>query len=451
MAAGPHTFVTYDVFTAERYQGNPLAIVSPRGSSTSLTQAQKQRIVREFGYSETVFLYDGEELGKPRQMEIFTIDQEIPFAGHPVIGTAHYIFNALERSIYPPTQPGQAPNHNHNRNQSTVLLTKAGPVTVNYNPYRQVAAAQVPHNIHVHSSHVSTEALLDAHPQLSNSSLEGEIKGLQGRKEGFPVISLVKGMTFALVNLTGYAGVMKALRAGPTVEVSGKLDDGWSETFLGAMYFTHLPSPTPSSTPSPAPASAIPQSSSFPSPKIHHLRARMIESGIEDPATGSGCCALACYLALQLGLGDEFSDGEGDDSNASERVAKGGEKGEDGNGKKEAHHVFAIEQGVEMGRRSQICVEVWVVAVDEDGNGDVNDNDTTEKSQGGEKGAAVAGKERDGAEQPRSDEEGDGGAGAKDKGKGMGKGKAKGKVKIKEVVLSGRACSVMQGQLHQIF
>lgn len=40
------------------------------------------------------------------------------------------IFNALERSIYPPIQPGGASNHNHNRNQSTVLLTKAGPVTV---------------------------------------------------------------------------------------------------------------------------------------------------------------------------------------------------------------------------------------------------------------------------------------------------------------------------------
>ena len=82
MASGPHTFITGVVFSAEKFQGNPLAIVSVRGDT--LTQQRKQLIAREFGYSETAFLHDAPGPGQPRRMEIFTPKEEIPFAGHPV-------------------------------------------------------------------------------------------------------------------------------------------------------------------------------------------------------------------------------------------------------------------------------------------------------------------------------------------------------------------------------
>lgn len=70
------------VFTAERFQGNPLAVVAVHGNT--LTRERKQLIAREFGYSETVFLHDAPGPGHPRKVEIFTPTEEIPFAGHPV-------------------------------------------------------------------------------------------------------------------------------------------------------------------------------------------------------------------------------------------------------------------------------------------------------------------------------------------------------------------------------
>ena len=76
------SFATVDVFTDVRFAGNPLAIVNiPRG--IFLPQETKQKIAREFNFSETVFLHeqDGSESG--RKVDIFTINEELPFAGMP--------------------------------------------------------------------------------------------------------------------------------------------------------------------------------------------------------------------------------------------------------------------------------------------------------------------------------------------------------------------------------
>jgi PhzF family phenazine biosynthesis protein len=90
MASGPLTFVTLVVFTAEKFQGNPLAVVAVHGNA--LTQKRKSLIAKEFKYSETVFLHDARGPGEPRLLEIFTeTGEEVPFAGHPLIGTAHYV------------------------------------------------------------------------------------------------------------------------------------------------------------------------------------------------------------------------------------------------------------------------------------------------------------------------------------------------------------------------
>jgi trans-2,3-dihydro-3-hydroxyanthranilate isomerase len=70
------------VFSAEKFKGNRLAIVAVRGNA--LSQAKKQLIAKEFGFSETVFLHDAPAPGLPRRLDIFTENEEIPFAGHPV-------------------------------------------------------------------------------------------------------------------------------------------------------------------------------------------------------------------------------------------------------------------------------------------------------------------------------------------------------------------------------
>jgi trans-2,3-dihydro-3-hydroxyanthranilate isomerase len=78
-------FVTLDVFTARRFAGNPLAVVlEAQGLDTSAMQA----IAREFNHPETVFVLPPENPAHRARLRIFTPAAELPFAGHPTVGTA---------------------------------------------------------------------------------------------------------------------------------------------------------------------------------------------------------------------------------------------------------------------------------------------------------------------------------------------------------------------------
>lgn len=81
-------YVIVDVFTDQPYGGNPLAVVL---EAQGLSTAQMQRIAREFGYSETTFVFPSQDAANTAQVRIFTPIREIPFAGHPNIGTAFVI------------------------------------------------------------------------------------------------------------------------------------------------------------------------------------------------------------------------------------------------------------------------------------------------------------------------------------------------------------------------
>jgi trans-2,3-dihydro-3-hydroxyanthranilate isomerase len=78
-------FVTLDVFTEQRLAGNPLAVVL---ESEGLDDAAMQAIAREFNLSETVFVLPPAEARHRAQLRIFTPGRELPFAGHPTVGTA---------------------------------------------------------------------------------------------------------------------------------------------------------------------------------------------------------------------------------------------------------------------------------------------------------------------------------------------------------------------------
>jgi trans-2,3-dihydro-3-hydroxyanthranilate isomerase len=78
-------FFTLDVFTDQRFAGNPLAVVvEPDGVDT----AAMQTIAREFNLSETVFVFPPEDTSQRARIRIFTPVSELPFAGHPTVGTA---------------------------------------------------------------------------------------------------------------------------------------------------------------------------------------------------------------------------------------------------------------------------------------------------------------------------------------------------------------------------
>jgi trans-2,3-dihydro-3-hydroxyanthranilate isomerase len=78
-------FVTVDVFTRHRFGGNPLAVVL---NAAGLTTAQMQSIAGEFNLSETTFVLPPKEPEHTAEVRIFTPRAELPFAGHPNVGTA---------------------------------------------------------------------------------------------------------------------------------------------------------------------------------------------------------------------------------------------------------------------------------------------------------------------------------------------------------------------------
>jgi len=78
-------FATLDVFTDRRFAGNPLAVVH---EVEGLEPDAMQAIAREFNHPETVFIFAPADSGHRARLRIFTPARELPFAGHPTVGTA---------------------------------------------------------------------------------------------------------------------------------------------------------------------------------------------------------------------------------------------------------------------------------------------------------------------------------------------------------------------------
>jgi trans-2,3-dihydro-3-hydroxyanthranilate isomerase len=81
-------FYIVDVFAEEKYAGNQLGVFRhPEG----LSDSDMQRIAKEMNYSETTFILSEEERNGGYDVRIFTPEKELPFAGHPTLGTAYVI------------------------------------------------------------------------------------------------------------------------------------------------------------------------------------------------------------------------------------------------------------------------------------------------------------------------------------------------------------------------
>ena len=99
-----YEFVTVDVFTTQRFGGNPLAVFP---DASGLTSEQMQALAMEFNLSETTFVLPPDDPQHHAKVRIFTPRAELPFAGHPNVGTGyvlacrddnppeHYVFEEL--------------------------------------------------------------------------------------------------------------------------------------------------------------------------------------------------------------------------------------------------------------------------------------------------------------------------------------------------------------------
>jgi trans-2,3-dihydro-3-hydroxyanthranilate isomerase len=94
--AASYDFVQLDVFTRTPLAGNPLAVFT---DARGLTDKQMQALAREMNLSETTFILPREpevEATNGKSVRIFTTREELPFAGHPTLGTALYLYSTTD-------------------------------------------------------------------------------------------------------------------------------------------------------------------------------------------------------------------------------------------------------------------------------------------------------------------------------------------------------------------
>ena len=93
-----YKFYQVDVFTRDPFGGNPLAVFP---DAAGLSDSSMLQIAREMNLSETTFVFPAEWSGVDFEVRIFTPGKEIPFGGHPIIGTANVLQLAGKRGRDP--------------------------------------------------------------------------------------------------------------------------------------------------------------------------------------------------------------------------------------------------------------------------------------------------------------------------------------------------------------
>src|SRR5215468_9794496 len=94
-----YRFLQYDVFTALPFGGNQLAVFP---DAAGLSDDEMQAIAREMNYSESTFVLPASDVKALRRVRIFTPEFELPFAGHPVVGTT---FALAAEGMLPAAEP----------------------------------------------------------------------------------------------------------------------------------------------------------------------------------------------------------------------------------------------------------------------------------------------------------------------------------------------------------
>ena len=246
-----YDYVTDDVFTDRAFAGNPLAVVT---DAAGLDTAQMRAIAAEFNYSESTFVFPPDDPKHTRRVRIFTPGGEVPFAGHPTVGTAHVLAAIGEIPL-----TGDLTR--------IVFEENVGPVPVTIRArdgkpeFAQLSVAMLPQ---VSEPPVRRERLAELLSLDVQDLLDGE----------YAPQTVSCGLPFLLVPLRDRKAVARSrLRLEP-----------WEQTLRG----------TPSEMVMVFAADAERPGSD--------IRARMYGPAVsvaEDPATGSACACLAGYLAAR--------------------------------------------------------------------------------------------------------------------------------------------------------
>ncbi len=230
------SFVQLDVFTSRPLEGNQLAVFT---DARGLTDDEMQKLARETNLCETTFILPRNpetEKAEGHQVRIFTVFEELPFAGHPTLGTAWYL-------------------RQHSSDDEIVLDLKVGKIPVRFEQRDGLQFGE----------------MRQADPQFGRTHSHAEVAKILGVEtsdldESLPIQTVSTGMPFTIVPFRSLATLQQ-------------ISIGWSQmapylATIGSAAFFYL----------------VCRETFDPKAALH---ARMIFYNGEDPATGSaaGCCS----------------------------------------------------------------------------------------------------------------------------------------------------------------
>lgn len=248
-------FRTVDVFAESKYAGNQLAVFT---SASSVSEIEMQKIAKEMNYSETTFVLSRQKRDGGYDVRIFTPNEEVPFAGHPTLGTAYVIQQAIVRKAV----------------KSVVLNLKVGqvPVSLSYK-------AKTPDLLwmkQIQPTFGKTEL-----PRQSAAQMLSIDENLIDSR--FPIEEVSTGLSFIIVPLKSLDAVKRS-----RIDKAKYFEFIKDKSSKGVMVF-------------------CPEAYA----KVNQINARVFIDyyGIpEDPATGSANGCLAAYLVKHSYFGSDHID-----------------------------------------------------------------------------------------------------------------------------------------------
>ncbi|WP_429813365.1 PhzF family phenazine biosynthesis protein [Ensifer sp. B1-9] len=255
-AASPQSiaYITVDVFTAERFAGNQLAVIP---DARGLSDRQMQAIATEFGYSEVTFVLPPRDPANTAEVRIFTPTMEIPFAGHPNVGTAFVL--GRQKEIF-----GRVPG------SMLRFEEKAGLVEATLSRERgEVTGASI-----VVPRSLTAGPEIDVGTIAACASLPSEAIGTSTHTP----IRLSVGLPFAVAEVTDIATLSTARPNVTAFQAANARYKPEEDSFSLFLYVRSAEAPW-------------------------QIRARMfapLDNVNEDPATGSASAALSAHLVSLL-------------------------------------------------------------------------------------------------------------------------------------------------------
>lgn len=268
---GPDNMTTYrflqlDVFTDHAFSGNPLAVFP---EAAGLSDEVMLKIAREMNLSETVFVLESEKPEVLRRLRIFTPTREIPFAGHPVVGT----WNALAREgVVPVPEGGTGWQRIHHEVGIGVL-----PVDIELKDGQPVQVVMTQGKFEI------LDEVDDGHDQAEIARALGLAR--EDLDESLPIQVITTGLSCMAVPIRSLAD-LRSCRVNATLLAEIYTRKGAT----GCHAFTR-------------------ETIEIGASRAHARFFAPADNIAEDPATGSACGALGAYLIHHGALSLEPEDG----------------------------------------------------------------------------------------------------------------------------------------------